>query len=183
MMEDFQDLFSYENYAQFDKVRKLKWCNNAIKYALDYMRIIFNQEIDYDGLIRKLSDTRVIISLLYGAAKAADGKMDIMNFKYKSQNIYEYTSAVLDGIENYLPKPENIDHGRNLDEDWPDTQKQLQNTYEKTDWASWYHFAITKGISPEQFGEMTYRALYALYRQHMKERGIDLYSQNEGSCL
>lgn len=129
-IEELQDLYPFENYATFDKVRKLKWCNNTILYAVEYFRIVYKEKMDYDLIIKELRDgkIRAVISLLYGALKAADKRIDIMRFGriYKNDNLQEYIDAVVEGLEAYLPEPEIQDHGKNLDEDWPDTQAEIK---------------------------------------------------------
>lgn len=130
MIEELQDLFPHENYADFDRVRRLKWCNNTILYAVEYYRIIYKEKIDYDMIMKEIQDgkMRAVISLLYGAARAADNRIDIMLFGriYKNENLKEYIDAVIEGMEAYLPEPEIQDHGKNLDEDWPDTQAEIK---------------------------------------------------------
>ena len=109
-IEELQDLYPFENYATFDKVRKLKWCNNTILYAVEYFRIVYKEKMDYDLIIKELRDgkIRAVISLLYGALKAADKRIDIMRFGriYKNENLKEYIDAVIEGMEAYLPEPE-----------------------------------------------------------------------------
>lgn len=130
MIEELQDLFPHENYADFDRVRRLKWCNNTILYAVEYYRIIYKEKIDYDMIMKEIQDgkMRAVISLLYGALKAADKRVDIMFFGriYKNDNLKEYIDAVIEGLQAYLPEPEIHDHGQNLDEDWPDTQAEIK---------------------------------------------------------
>lgn len=129
-VEELQDLYPFENYATFDKVRKLKWCNNTILYAIEYYRIIYKEKITYDLLLYELANTkmRAVIALLYGALKAANYRMDIITFGriYRNENLKEYIDAVIEGMQAYLPEPEIQDHGQNLDEDWPDTQSQVK---------------------------------------------------------
>lgn len=129
-IEELQDLYYFENYATFDRVRKLKWCNNTILYAIEYYRIIFKEKTDYDRIMKELQDKkmRAVIALLYGAIKAANNKINIMVFGriYKNENLKEYIDAVIEGMEAYLPEPEIQDHGQNLDESWPDTQSQVK---------------------------------------------------------
>ena len=129
-IEELQDLYPFENYATFDKVRKLKWCNNTILYAIEYYRVIYKEITNYDVIVKELQDSkmRAVISLLYGALKAANNQTDIMTFGriYKSDNLKEYIDKVIEGMEAYLPEPEIQDHGRNLDEDWPDTQSEVK---------------------------------------------------------
>ncbi|NLU36874.1 MAG: hypothetical protein GXX01_07635 [Clostridiales bacterium] len=111
-------------------MRRLKWCNNTILYAVEYYRIIYKEKIDYDMIMKEIQDgkMRAVISLLYGAARAADNRIDIMLFGriYKNENLKEYIDAVIEGMEAYLPEPEIQDHGKNLDEDWPDTQAEIK---------------------------------------------------------
>jgi len=129
-IEELQDLYPFENHATFDRVRRLKWCNNTILYAVEYYRIIYKEKIDYDMIMKEIQDgkMRAVISLLYGAARAADNRIDIMLFGriYKNENLKEYIDAVIEGMEAYLPEPEIQDHGKNLDEDWPDTQAEIK---------------------------------------------------------
>lgn len=129
-IEELQDLYPFENYATFDKVRKLKWCNNTILYAIEYYRVIYKEKLDYDMIMKEIQDAkmRAVISLLYGALRAADKQIDIMDFGriYKSENLKEYIDAVIEGMKAYLPEPEIQDHGQNLDEGWPDTQSQVK---------------------------------------------------------
>lgn len=55
---------------------------------------------------------------------------------------------------------------------------------EKTDWGFWFWFAKTKaGLTSEEFGETTQRALMIMYKRYMKDRGIDMYREDDGSWL
>jgi hypothetical protein len=45
---------------------------------------------------------------------------------YKREHLKEYIDAVIEGMAAYLPEPEAVDHGQNLDEDWPDTQSEVK---------------------------------------------------------
>ena len=51
-IEELQDLYPFENYTTFDKVQKLKWCNNTILYAVEYFRIVYKEKMDYDLINR-----------------------------------------------------------------------------------------------------------------------------------
>jgi len=130
MIEELQDLFPYENYADFDRVRRLKWCNNSILYAIEYYRVVLKQKTDFDLLLKDMQEGKIqaVISLLYGALRAANSKVGITEFGciYKNDNLKQYIDAVVEGLEAYLPEPEIQDHGKNLDEDWPDTQSEIK---------------------------------------------------------
>ena len=129
-VEELQDLYPLENYATFDRVRKLKWCNNTILYAIEYYRIVYKEKMTYDLILHEIENTkmRAVLALLYGALKAADDRIDITTFGriYKNDFLKEYIDAVVEGMEAYLPEPEFYDHGGNLDEDWPDTQSEVK---------------------------------------------------------
>ena len=129
-VEELQDLYPLENYATFDRVRKLKWCNNTILYAIEYYRIVYKEKMTYDLILNEIENTkmRAVLALLYGALKAADDRIDITTFGriYKNDFLKEYIDAVVEGMEAYLPEPEFYDHGENLDEDWPDTQSEVK---------------------------------------------------------
>lgn len=188
--EELQDFFPFENYAEFDHVRRLKWCNNAVFNAIEYYRVIYGVNIDFDSIIKEMQDgkMRAVISLLYGALRAANNRLDIMAFGrlYKSDNLKQYIDIVVEGMKAYLPEPEIQDHGHNLDESWPDTQSEVKQKgiIEKTDWGYWYWFARSKaGMTAEEFGETTLRALMIIYKRYLKERGIDLYQKDDGSWL
>lgn len=132
--EELQDLYPYENYADFDFVRRLKWCNATILYALEYYRTVQQAEIDYDTLMAELQSVkmRAVIALLYGALRANDGNMDLKTFGtvYKTEKLAGYIDAVIDGIKHYLPEPEGNDPQK-LDEEWPDTQAELKKKKSK----------------------------------------------------
>ena len=137
-VEELQDLYPLENYATFDRVRKLKWCNNTILYAIEYYRIVYKEKMTYDLILHEIENTkmRAVLALLYGALKAADDRIDITTFGriYKNDFLKEYIDAVVEGMEAYLSEPV-YDHGENLDEDWPDTQSEVKKgIIEKTDW-------------------------------------------------
>ncbi|HHU77829.1 MAG TPA: hypothetical protein GXZ29_02960 [Clostridiales bacterium] len=190
MIEELQDLFPHENYADFDRVRRLKWCNNTILYAIEYYRVVLNIKTDFDLLINDMKDGKLqaVISLLYGALRAVDTKVDITEFGriYKPGNITQYINVVVEGLEAYLPEPEILDHGQNLDESWPDTQSEIRKKgiIEKTDWGFWYWFARSKaGMTTEEFGNTTLRALMIIYKRYWKDHGIDMYKVDDGSWL
>lgn len=189
-IEELQDLYPFENYVMFDKMRRLKWCNNTILYAIEYYRVVFNQKMDFDLLLKDMQDGKIqaVISLLYGALRAADNKIDIIKFGriYKNDNLNQYIDVVVEGMEAYLPEPEILDHGQNLDESWPDTQSEVKKKgiIEKTDWGFWYWFARSKaGMTAEEFGETTQRALMIIYKRYWKDHGVDLYRKDDGSWL
>jgi hypothetical protein len=128
--EELQDLYPFENYATFDHARRLRWCNNTILHAIEYYRVINGTKIDFDLLVKELQagKLRAVISLVYGAVRAADDKMDIMAFGriYKNDNLKEYIDVAITGMAAYLPEPEITDQGQNLDEEWPDTQAEVK---------------------------------------------------------
>lgn len=130
MIEELQDIYPFENYVTFDRVRRLKWCNNTIIRAVEYYRVIYDTKTDYDVIIKELQDgkMRAVISLLYGALRAANDRIDIITFGrlYKNDNLKQYIDAVIEGMKAYLPDPEIQDHGQNLDEGWPDTQSEVK---------------------------------------------------------
>jgi len=188
-IEELQDLYPYENYAKFDKIRRLKWCNNAVLYAIEYYRVAYGVKTNFDLMLRELQDgkLRAVIGLLYGALRAADNTIDVAKFNklYRVNNLKEYIDVVIEGMMAYLPEPEIQDHGQNLDESWPDTQAKAREKgiIEKTDWGFWYWFARKAGVTSQEFGELTMRALWILYKRHMKDRGVDLYRLDDGSWL
>ena len=129
-MRNITDLFAFENYATFDRIRPLKWCNAAMLHACAYYRTIFSSELTYDQLITELlqGNLRAVISLVYGAARAADAQMTVYRYSqvYKSDNLQNYIDVALEGIKAYLPDPETQDSGKNLDDSYPDTQAETQ---------------------------------------------------------
>lgn len=129
-MRNISDLFAFENYATFDRIRPLKWCNAAMLHAGTYYRSIFDKEATYDQIIAELlqGNLRAIVSLVYGAARAADPGLNAFRFSqiYREENLKEYIDAALAGVKEYLPDPETPDSGKNLDESYPDTQAEAQ---------------------------------------------------------
>ena len=129
-MENITDFYAYENYASFDTQRPLKWCNGAIMYACQYYDQAFMEKITYDKILEDMltGKLRAIVSLLYGAARMADNRIDYNRFGriYKSQNLQEYINVVLAGIKHYQPEPEIKDSGENLDDSYPDTQTEVK---------------------------------------------------------
>jgi len=135
--EELQDLYPFENYATLgaEKPRqyRMRWNNNAILYALEYYRITAGKEITYDELIGLLNNRPMsmtaIIALIYGAMRAARPSIDYKVFCdiYTNDHLADNITAVLEGMAACLPEPEgNIDSGKDLDEDWPDTQAELK---------------------------------------------------------
>ena len=129
-MENITDFYAYENYASFDVPRPLKWCNGAILHACQYYEQAYLEKITYDGILADMraGKLRAIVSLLYGAARMADSKIDYYRFSriYKAANIEEYVNTVLAGIKQYQPEPEIKDSGMNLADDYPDTQAEVK---------------------------------------------------------
>jgi hypothetical protein len=129
-MRNISDLFAFENYATFDRIRPLKWCNAAMLHAGTYYKAIFDKEVTYDQLMSELlqGNLRAIVSLVYGAARAADNTMTAFRFSqvYREDNLKDYSDAALAGVKEYLPDPETQDSGKNLDESYPDTQAEAQ---------------------------------------------------------
>lgn len=129
--DELQHLYAFENYATFDCIRKLKWNNNAMRYAVEYSRVALGIETTVDLIwagVKNVS-AQTVLALLFGALRAADPTMDIPLFGaiYKSDFLGEYLAAVIEGMKNYLPDiDEGADHGQNLDESWPDTQGELK---------------------------------------------------------
>jgi len=129
-MENITDFYAYENHASFDVPRPLKWCNGAILYACQYYEQAYLEKISYDGILADMRSgkLRAIVSLLYGAARMADNRIDFYRFSriYKSANIEEYVNVVLAGIKQYQPEPDIKDSGLNLADDYPDTQAEVK---------------------------------------------------------
>ncbi len=129
-MEKLSDYFPYENTAEFDFERLLKWSNATIVYAIDYCKKVSNEQLDYDTLVQELlkGTLRSVQALLFGALKAADHKIDIKRYTqiYKPDNLAAYVTAVMDGMAHYMPDPEIKDTGKDLDDAWPDTQAELK---------------------------------------------------------
>jgi hypothetical protein len=129
--EELQDLMPYENHTTFDHERRLLWCIDAMLNAIRYYREAFEEETTRDTLLDELEryNQRVIISLLYGALRAADEQMTPFMFAriYKKNNLKQYIDVVLEGVVHYLPHPgEQAKHSRKLDESWPDTQSEVK---------------------------------------------------------
>lgn len=135
--EELQDLYPFENYATLgaEKPRqyRMRWNNNAILYALEYYRMTAGEEATYDILIEKLGgnpmDMTAIIAFIYGAMRAARPSIDYKAFCdiYTNDHLLDNMNAVIDGITHYLPEPDgHVDSGKDLDEDWPDTQAELK---------------------------------------------------------
>lgn len=175
------EFFVYENYATFDKLRKLKWNNNAIIMALRYYHTVLKKKITYDDLMEELKDGKAsgVLSMLYGAVCAADSSitLPVFNDIYKAEHLKEYITAVYEGIKEYLPEPEIKDTGEDLDPSWPDTQSQVKKSQtEKTDWGYWIWIAKSKlGMTMEEIKETSLRAIIELYWQHLGERGVKRY--------
>ncbi len=127
-IEDLHDLYPFENYATFDKIRKMKWCNNTFVYAIEYKRVVLGEQTDYDKIMQSIGSIDTIIALIYGALKAANDKIDISNFGriYKGEHLKEYIEKVLEGVKMYHPEPEIKYSDDDLDEGWPDTQGELK---------------------------------------------------------
>lgn len=137
--EELQDLYPHENYAELDKPRRMKWCNSALLYAMDYYRRTYGEEITYDGLIKALRELKMaaVTALIYGGVRAADPDVDYIVFTRiyeNNEHLMDNVSAVLEGITAYLPEPGGvIDAGRDLDESYPDTQAEVKKKESKTE--------------------------------------------------
>lgn len=130
MKNDITEFYPFENYATFDRVRKLKWNNNATLQAISYFNIVHGKKITRNNLIEGLASGAVeyIIAALYGALCAASEKitLPVFNRIYKSENLSEYITAVYEGAKANEPEPVIKDTGADLDTDWPDTQKEVK---------------------------------------------------------
>src|SRR5574343_661860 len=109
-MRNISELYAHENYATFDRIRPLKWCNAAMLHAGTYFRPIYDQEMTYDQIIADLiaGNLKAVVSLVYGAARAADQQMNVYRFSqvFREDHLKEYIDAALEGVKAYLPDPE-----------------------------------------------------------------------------
>jgi|GEM_PF-5242653 len=136
MKHDISDFYPFENYATFDRVRKLKWNNNATLQAISYFNTVYGKKITRSELIEGLASGAIeyIIASLYGALCAADERLTIQIFNriYKPEYLSEYITAVYEGAKANEPEPMVQDNGENLDLDWPDTQSEVKKNKEKS---------------------------------------------------
>ena len=155
-MRNISDLFAFENYATFDRIRPLKWCNAAMLHAGTYYKAIFDKEVTYDQLMSELlqGNLRAIVSLVYGAARAADNTMTAFRFSqvYREDNLKDYIDAALAGVKEYLPDPETQDSGKNLDESYPDTQAEAQKNEGKGKGFDWGILVLVRKKQAQALG-------------------------------
>lgn len=134
MKNDITEFYPFENYATFDRVRKLKWNNNATLQAISYFNTVHGKKITRNNLIEGLASGAVeyIIAALYGALCAADKRitLPIFNRIYKPEYLSEYIKAVYEGAKANEPEPVIKDTGADLDPDWPDTQSEAKKNKE-----------------------------------------------------
>lgn len=130
VMDNLTDLFPFENSASFDRDRQLKWCNAAVLHAMAYCKQISDIDLSYEQMLDELREGRLraIQALLYGALKAGDDRVTVKRFGdiYKTGNILQYVEAVIDGMAHYLQPPGSKDDEKDLDPEWPDTQKEVK---------------------------------------------------------
>lgn len=131
-MEQINDFFPFENTAEFDIERQLRWSNETILQSIAYYNAVCGESVDYDKIIDELrsGSLRAYQALLYGALKAVDKQMSFKRYaqiyKADEKHAIQYFNAVLDGMNKYLPVPKVLDSGENLDPEWPDTQDELK---------------------------------------------------------
>lgn len=123
-------MYPLENYATFDRVRKMRWDNEAILNAISYHQMVSGHEITYDDILDGLNhnDMACVIALIYGALCSADKNMSFTKFGnvYRNEYLTEYLDAVNEGINHYLPDPTIDDDLEDLDESYPDTQAEIK---------------------------------------------------------
>lgn len=127
---ELQDFYAYENEATFDKVRRLKWCNDTFRYAIEYYNGL-GIDMDVDSILSEITGVKIraVLALLYGALRAEYPKVTIgyFNHVYQNNNITEYIDVVIDGIKHYMAEPDkSISQELDLDKKWPDTQAELK---------------------------------------------------------
>jgi len=129
-MQELTDFFPIENSVQLDRDRQLKWSNAAILHAIQYYQEICGIKVAYENILDELraGTLRAIQALLYGALKAADDRITIKLFGkiYRPANLEQYVLAVASGMSHYMPDSEVLDNGKDLDEEWPDTQAEVK---------------------------------------------------------
>lgn len=124
------DFYPYKNTVRMNEIRSLTWSNGTILEAVYFYKVIFEVDITADALLAELQSKklRAIQALLFGAIKVSNPEFttDMFAKIYKPENLSEYVAVVLNGMVHYYPEPEIKDRGEDLDESYPDTQKEVK---------------------------------------------------------
>lgn len=127
---DVGGLGPFVNFAYFDRLRELHWCNDAISHAITYYRVVTGETASYDQLLNSAGTVSGIEALLYGAMRAAT-LITPERFAriFNGERLGEYIECVREGLNEYLPENEIAEVAvvdAPGDEEWPEVKPKIK---------------------------------------------------------
>ena len=174
-----QDYFPAESYLMLDVERPLRWDIQAILKALACVPVLCGKPLSYSQFLERLCrlDTPCLTAALFGAAASADGSLMPQEFLRGCPELSEeITLSILQGIQSFLPDPDCEDNGEDLDEEWPDTQKELKSGG-AVDIGDWVWIAKnTLGLSMEEIQRSSLRGIVTMNWDRLQGMGVQKYN-------
>jgi len=150
----------YVNLADYDgRIVELEWCNDAIAHAADYYRHITGECLNFKLIMKQYREPVICTALFFGALKVATG-MPLRDFSAKNMSYEQIYLPVKDGLENYFDAS-NVRKMPEGDEEWPDTQKQVNKPNEDIELLTYQAIMKKWGFSLTEIGRMTMRGMQA----------------------
>lgn len=138
---------------------ELEWCNDAIAHASDYYRHITGKRLSFKSIMQQYKEPAICTALFFGALRVATG-MQLREFSVKHMSYEQIYLPVKDGLENYFDAS-NVRRMPEGDEEWPDTQKQVNKPNEDIELLTYQAIMRKWGFSLAEIGRMTMRGMQA----------------------
>jgi len=150
----------YVNLAEYGgHIVELEWCNDAIAHASDYYRHITGKRLSFKSIMQQYKEPAICTALFFGALRVATG-MQLREFSVKHMSYEQIYLPVKDGLENYFDAS-NVRRMPEGDEEWPDTQKQVNKPNEDIELLTYQAIMRKWGFSLAEIGRMTMRGMQA----------------------
>lgn len=175
------ELFAYENTicAMSEKAKVLVWNNRTMLIAEENSDLISGKPLTFDELIKGAlkKDIDAVTVLLFAAMTNGidDFTADDFLIYFSADDFEKYYSAVIDGLENYLPEKEVQEQLKEMNEGAVDESLEGE---EPDHWAFLFYFCKKYfSMSNEEFLNSTWRSISILQREFIKNS--PQYKQNK----
>lgn len=123
---DINALEPYVNYIDLkDGCYRLEWCNDSMARAVEYWRVVFEEEISFVELVKRAHTYNGLAALIYGASGV---QLEAFPSVFDVDRLGEYSETVLEGLEHYFPELKDEDKTDEaldaLDETYPILKKK-----------------------------------------------------------
>ncbi len=164
-MHDLTELYPYMSFVELEGgIRPLKWSISALLYAHEYTCFAGRAWSIHD-IVKNVSETDAVLSLLYGAIKASDPSYTVETFlnEFNPDTYLNCALLVCDGLSHMYPEARpDLDEGLEDAHEYPEAKSASQSSDNGTDWRLLLVSAMRMGLSYTEFLNTSPRAIVKL---------------------